>query len=567
MEIIKLNLIPSGVNPTCHCSQYDEGRVIRIELFDGLTPYVLKSGDAVTLNVRKPDNTIVTASVTATQGNKYVDIVTTEQICACVGYNLCDLTITNGSVVIGTLNFIMQVERDVLADGIPSQSVIEDLDALVQEAVGDNYYTKTEVDAALALKADSSDVEAALALKANSSDVYTKTEVNNLLDLKADKSELLDLLPTDTVSGDIANLPDGANNAPVKSFKAMIVPLQAGSGDPSPSNVRNISGFTQAKIYRSGVNLWDEVFESGSINTTTGQNETYGTDRMRSKNYIPVRPNTTYYFASTNNKYVYIYCYGLDNSYIGIYGGGASLRNATFTTPSGCYFIRFRTDNYGTSYNNDMSINYPSTDTTYHAHVSGMVTYIVSWQSSEGTVYGGYLSYENGSWTITLTHKMVDLGSLNWLRYSPDGTNIPVYYAGITGLKPNTSNGLCEIFKVIPWQALTNRTDKTLCVHPSIASVYIADTDYTTAESFKAAVDGYKYICALAEPVTYGLSDNTVIETMLGDNNFYADCGSVDLTYRADIKLYVDKRVSQIPAALSLSRVAAPSGEAESEER
>ena len=147
MEIIKLNLIPSGVNPTCHCSQYDKGRVIRIELFDGLTPYTLKNGDTVTLNVRKPDNTIVTASLTATQGNTYVDIVTTEQMCAVVGYNLCDLTITNGSVVIGTLNFIMQVERDVLADGIPSQSDIEDLNARVQEAVGDNYYTKTEVDA------------------------------------------------------------------------------------------------------------------------------------------------------------------------------------------------------------------------------------------------------------------------------------------------------------------------------------------------------------------------------------------------------------------------------------
>lgn len=163
MEIIKLNLIPSGVNPTCHCSQYDNGRVIRIDLFDGLTPYVLQSGDTVTLNVRKPDNTIVTTSLTATQGNTYVNLVTTEQICACVGYNLCDLTITNGSVVIGTLNFIMQVERDVLADGIPSQSVIEDLDALVAEAVdtelGDNYYTKTEVDTALNTKANASEVE------------------------------------------------------------------------------------------------------------------------------------------------------------------------------------------------------------------------------------------------------------------------------------------------------------------------------------------------------------------------------------------------------------------------
>ena len=76
MEIIKLNLIPSGVNPICHAKQYDEGRVIRFELFDGLTPYTLQSGDTVTLNLRKPDNTIIEASVTATQGNKYVDLIT-----------------------------------------------------------------------------------------------------------------------------------------------------------------------------------------------------------------------------------------------------------------------------------------------------------------------------------------------------------------------------------------------------------------------------------------------------------------------------------------------------------
>ena len=186
MEIIKLNLIPSGVNPTCHCSQYDNGRVIRIDLFDGLTPYVLQSGDTVTLNVRKPDNTIVTASLTATQGNTYVNLVTTEQMCACVGYNLCDLTITNGSVEIGTLNFIMQVERDVIADGIPSQSVIEDLDALVQEAVGDQYYTKSETDALLDDKADKSttytktEVDSALANKANANDFNkVKTEIFN----------------------------------------------------------------------------------------------------------------------------------------------------------------------------------------------------------------------------------------------------------------------------------------------------------------------------------------------------------------------------------------------------
>lgn len=160
MEIIKLNLIPSGVNPTCHAKQYDKGRIIRFELFNGLTPYTLQSGDTVTLNLRKPDNTIIESSVTATQGNKYVDLVTTEQMCAVAGYNLGTFKIVNGETDIGTLDFIMEVGKDVLANGIPSQSVIEDLDELVAEAVeadiGDNYYNKTQTNALLNGKADKS---------------------------------------------------------------------------------------------------------------------------------------------------------------------------------------------------------------------------------------------------------------------------------------------------------------------------------------------------------------------------------------------------------------------------
>ena len=139
MEIIRLNLIPSGVNPICHAKQYDKGRIIRFELFNGLTPYTLQSGDTVTLNLRKPDNTIIESSVTATQGNKYVDLVTTEQICAVAGYNLGTFKIENGATEIGTLNFIMEVGKDVLANGDPSQSVIKDLDSKIAEAVNNQY--------------------------------------------------------------------------------------------------------------------------------------------------------------------------------------------------------------------------------------------------------------------------------------------------------------------------------------------------------------------------------------------------------------------------------------------
>ena len=205
MQTIALNLIPKGPNPICYCSQYDSGRIIRIELYEGNNPYTIKSGDTFTLNLRKPDNTIVTASVTATQGNKYVDLVTTEQICAVVGYNLCDLTITNGSAVIGTLNFIMAIERDVLADGIPSESVIEDLDALVAEAVTDFCYTKTETDELLSAKADADSVytkaetDNLLNDKADKSETYTKSETDNLLNYKADADTVYTKSETDNL--------------------------------------------------------------------------------------------------------------------------------------------------------------------------------------------------------------------------------------------------------------------------------------------------------------------------------------------------------------------------------
>ena len=152
MEAIKVNLIPNGIPQTCHASQYDEGRQIRLDLFDGFAPYAIQSGDTFTLNVRKPDNHVVTETVTGTEGNTYLVIETTEQMTAVPGKNLCEIRVENDGDNIGSLNFIMQVEKDVIANGIPSESVIEDLDALVAEAVGDDFYTKSEVNTLLSNK-------------------------------------------------------------------------------------------------------------------------------------------------------------------------------------------------------------------------------------------------------------------------------------------------------------------------------------------------------------------------------------------------------------------------------
>ena len=60
----------------------------------------------------------------------------------------------------------------------------------------------------------------------------------------------------------IITITDGAENTPLKSCVVNIEPVQSGSGDPSPTNIRPISGWTQAKVTRAGKNLANVTFEA-----------------------------------------------------------------------------------------------------------------------------------------------------------------------------------------------------------------------------------------------------------------------------------------------------------------
>ena len=195
MEIIKLNIIPNGTTPTCHVSQYDNGRVIRIELYEGLNPHTLSASDEISLAVRKPDNTLVTTSVTNTEAD-YLDIETTEQMCAVQGFNTCELKIKNGLTVIAMLNFIMQVQPDPTAHGIPSGSALDNLQEQVNDCVEvalEDLYDGTSVmfDSEPNITHNepytvtSAGIKTALDSKADATalgNYYTKTQIDNTFD-------------------------------------------------------------------------------------------------------------------------------------------------------------------------------------------------------------------------------------------------------------------------------------------------------------------------------------------------------------------------------------------------
>lgn len=60
---------------------------------------------------------------------------------------------------------------------------------------------------------------------------------------------------TITDSQYMACIYDSAEDVPLKSLVVNVNPVQSGSGDPSPENVRPITGWTSVDLYASGVNI------------------------------------------------------------------------------------------------------------------------------------------------------------------------------------------------------------------------------------------------------------------------------------------------------------------------
>lgn len=183
------------------------------------------------------------------------------------------------------------------------------------------------------------------------------------------------------------------------------------------SNICPITGASDVEICVRGHNQWDEEWEVGGINASTGENEA-SSNRIRSKNYIPVLPNTQYYIKGP----LQMYGYDADKNFIDLfYTAGVS---GTATTQANCHYARFRTVTGHTTYNNDISINYPSTFTSYEPYNGNTYT-----TSLGTTVYGGSVDVVAG----TGQSEWANIASYNGETITePWLSSMDVYSAGAT---------------------------------------------------------------------------------------------------------------------------------------
>ena len=544
MERIRLDIIPKGLMPVCHASQYDAGRVIRLDLMDGLQGYSL-TDEEIELNVRKPDGHIVTASVDVVEGQTYVDIVTTEQMCAVEGENICELKISKDNAEIYSLNFRMMVEKSVTKGGDPSESFVYNLRTQIAEGVAEE--VATQYDSANVIFDAEPTENHGIGYAVTSEGI--KTAIDNAFDYD------------NTASGSLVHITDGADNIPVKSLVSQIVAVESGSGEKSPTNPYTISGFDSGVVTRTGKNICSLTditkpswYSGGWLGTSLNDNE--GITQTRSYmqggcgGFVLNLKAGTYTFSCETNPSNVDYSLGV---YCSVDGQSQTVvlepstplsvsgnrKYKSFTLENDCEVVFRPTTRYdfpsGTS---SVDINYIQIevgDTVSEFEAYNGNTYTFAFGQ---TVYGGYFDNKGN---LVLTHKVVDLGSLNW---SDDALHISGNVSDM--LSGNYASDLssysCEQFvakqRYVGWVSLV---DGDFGINGQ--TIRCKWSPSTTGADFKTLVTGCKFKYPLATPITLPIASQD-IPTLLGENNIYSDTGDVDVTIRADIGLYIDKRLN-----------------------
>ena len=369
--------------------------------------------------------------------------------------------------------------------------------------------------------------------------------------------------------------------APLKSCKVEFSPVQSGSGDPSPNNVRPISGRTGCNVTRCGKNRLSITANMEIKSVNTGYDNTLPRDttpgilypNISSNNYwlgtktnafvqevqnggltfqsndsaygvgtfVPVIPQMTYKISYTdvNSKVqMRIGYYDINGYFTGTYriiGNGEA-----FTAPSNVYnAIIVATPK--TDYRNqlitisNLQLELGSIVTPYEPYTGSTIP--ITW-SSAGTIYGGYVDLIAGKVVKTTARISLD-GSADWQAVG-NKFYCPLPYTDYQE-STDTSAQACNMYpfaEVIYYGSAVVTQNKHFYLqrhdeYINYCRVWVYDTGYSLSQ-FKALLNQTPLV--FTYPVTESVVslDPIELKTLRGVNNIWSDTnGNITVKYWA----------------------------------
>lgn len=345
-----------------------------------------------------------------------------------------------------------------------------------------------------------------------------------------------------SASGSIASFSDGGDDLPMKSLKVNIVLKQSGSGDPSPSNVRPISGWDSVNVTRCGKNLFSlSMIEDSDFTLINGY--------YRSTK--PVLKAGTYIwtgidFSSSTSGLLVRFNDGSKILELVTRSAVVPTYERTFSNDA---YIEFNYTKSGflstlNSFVGQLELGTTATATPYEPYQGN--TYPISLPQ---TVYGGVLDVVSGKLVIDTGYIEFDGSSDETIYWN--GNNALVILITRDGFKTDasTQNNVYTVNNMFADKSWAGRlsVDGTVGLYfgqPWIFLKYSQITDEATARTFLTS-HPLQVAYKLQTPTEIQVTP-TEVKTLLGSNNIWSESGTVEVEYRADSTLAYNELLSLI---------------------
>lgn len=542
VQHIKLNIIPGGVLPVVHVSQYDHnaGGLV-FDIYNGGELYELPEGTTASIEGTKPDEYGFLYPAAAVSGHSVtIDVV--EQMTVVPGKVICELRLSHQQDNVGTINFILAVEPAGLSD---DTEVSETDIPLLREAIEAGQQALQSAEQA-ELSADKAEEEADRAEEA----------ADNLTAIRT------------TVPAEVITVDDAKATA-LQQFKANIVPVQDLHGYERPwvgGAGKNLLPTTGTTTTNHGVTF--TVNADGSV-TITGETDTTSNNYFNAcevtlpagsyiLNGISGGGTATYRFRLTSGSWrgtIVVQAYDGDVAftlaeettvYLRIYVGVAAGEVNMTVYP----MIRKATeaDDSWMPYANICPISgtpgpvtITRTDGQETPNVSN--TYTVTIPAEAGTVYGGTLTVNSdGSGQLVVDRVFMEFDgstdegwivapSTNHTFRHPALDPTPYYVDADTPITAMITNGPAHT----RYSYTQLRANYPSVTYDSSRRLYLAiAADIETLEPALAwlAQNPVQICYQLQTPVAYAVTGAQVVQMLAGDNKIWTDApGTNEITY------------------------------------
>lgn len=295
------------------------------------------------------------------------------------------------------------------------------------------------------------------------------------------------------------------------------------------SNECPISGWSACNVVRCGKNLFDKTtIGNGNINDADGavQNPTAV---YKHTDYIKVVGGESYYIKTSQTSGSWGAWYDKNKNYI---SGIKQYADSVITAPSNAVYMRLTILNE--SYVDSFGVNYPSTDTDYHAYNGNTTT--IPFTDAQGNpieVYGGSVDVVNGT---SENKKIYDIVVFD----GSEDEDITLYNANNGGFWLGTIDSMKDYLLVSQNPPFVSDYLKTVSQSSSWTSGVISED--RNSKRILACLSNFgtsvaecrQYLSQhpltiryeLATPTTF-YTQPTSIKSLLGTNNLWADSGQV----------------------------------------